>query len=130
MFRETGEIWGVSSSFFSEHDEEVFFSYGYAAERWKDWLAHSIRVSEALGGAGPFEIKLGLDGTEGVDWPRRSGHFDPKTQAIENGFELGSQIISQNNIEITEIVRAALSEAAGIFGLPPFSVEEFIQALR
>lgn len=69
-FRDTGEIWGVDSSFFGGSDGETLFALPYAGERWTSWLNWHSEVCRLLGGGGPIHVRIGVAGLNDTRWPR------------------------------------------------------------
>jgi hypothetical protein len=69
-FRDTGEIWGIDSSFFGESNGETVFASVYAGQRWVSWLNWHYDVCRLLGGTGPIHARIGVSGLNDTRWPR------------------------------------------------------------
>ena len=69
-FRDTGEIWGIDSSFFGDSDDQTIFASVYAGQRWVSWLNWHYDVCRLLGGVGPICARIGVVGLIDTRWPR------------------------------------------------------------
>lgn len=69
-FRDTGEIWGVDTSFFGDSNDHTVFALNYACERWVKWLNYHYQVCRLLGGTGPIHGQIGVSGLADTHWPR------------------------------------------------------------
>jgi hypothetical protein len=129
-FRDTGEFWGVATSFFSEHGGSYTLATGYAVERWADWLERTVNLSASLGGAGPFHIELGLDGIQGTLWPRRGFGRDTEVEALEDSVRHDALLIDTSQAAISALVEATFGKVTLAYGMRAPSNEEFQTLLR
>jgi len=124
-FRQTGELWGVASSFFSESDDKRFLSTTYAVERWIAWLTHNVKVCRAVGGEGPFFVRLGLDGMDGSRWPTQRFLHHAELEALESNIEHIGVLRSGDDNEIRQLVSEVFAITLSAYGLPALPEGEF-----
>ncbi len=124
-FQDSGELWGVASSFFSEHENLMFYSEAYAVLQWISWLRRSILVCRSLGGAGRIHCKLGVFGIEGTRWPKNAWITGPPNVAVEDLIESKFIFSSSDNDEIIPAVRAMNNSIRDSFGLDSLDADDF-----
>lgn len=83
-FRDTGEIWGIDSSFFGESNGETVFTLMYAGQRWVSWLNWHYDVCRLLGGTGPIHARIGVSGLTDTRWPRGLSGIGRGPRALES----------------------------------------------
>lgn len=127
FFSKTGEIWGVANSFFTETHHGVCFSDHYAVIQWLSWLRRSVAVCSAVGGSGPFHVKLGVSTIANTIWPKSSWSSGGPNVAVEDFLELTFQIQTADNQEIVPIVRQIYNIVRDAYGLDMLNEEGFRQ---
>lgn len=119
-FRDTGEIWGVASSFFSESDGGIFFSSGYAGEHWTSWLNWHSDVCRTLGGTGPLHLRIGLVGLSETRWPTGPYGHGRGPRALEDSVSLEFTIdgpLDQTTSQVADQVDKMIHMAAAAYGV-------------
>lgn len=129
-FQESGEIWGIASSFFTSHDDYIFFSESYAVYQWLSWLRHSIKICKAIGGSGQIFCRLGVSGIDGTRWPKNGWVTGAPNVAVENDLEFSTQFSSSSNEQIVPAVRSITNLIRDCYGLDGYDDEEFEQEFR
>jgi hypothetical protein len=123
-FKDTGELWGVASSFFNSGSAKPVFATQYAIQRWSGWIAGNARVAMALGGKGPWRLRLGAEGLSETSWPNRFGS-DGGAFALEGRVEREIKLAEINDDTVAAAVREVFNAMAEAYGLPPLTVEQF-----
>jgi hypothetical protein len=123
-FKDTGEFWGVASSFFSPAAEKTVFATQYAIQRWMSWIDGNVRVAQVLGGNGPWHLRLGAEGLAETCWPNRLAN-DGDAIALEGRVEKEIIIEECNEGTITETVREIFNVMAEAYGSSPMTKEQF-----
>lgn len=128
-FQRTGELWGVAASFFTEHEGSYVFAPGYAAAQWSTWMEHALRICPVLGGAGPFNLEIGLDGLAGTVWPDQQWGRRAEIEALEDRVQHEFVLSGNGKDEIAEAISVAFVKVTGAYGLSPMSPERFAELL-
>lgn len=130
-FNETGEFWGVASSFFFKpQDLAVQLAERFVLRRWKAFLEHHTKLLRTLGGSGPIHLKLGLTGLDGVQWPHDRFHSaGDEVEAVESVVEYAAVLEDIAPELIAGHVHAAGDAVRGAFGYAPYSEAEFREAV-
>lgn len=123
-FRDTGELWGVASSFFSRGGDSQVFATQYAIQHWSAWITGNARVAAALGAKGPWRLRLGAEGLSETSWPNRFGHGGDNP-ALETRVEREITLDEINDDTVSAAVRAVFNCMAEAYGLPPLSEAQF-----
>ncbi|MGB7410902.1 MAG: hypothetical protein WA910_07150 [Sphingopyxis granuli] len=115
----------LASSFFSGDKGKFVFATQYAIQRWTTWIEGNARVAEALGGKGPWHLRLGVEGLVDTSWPNRFGHGGDVIALEERvECELTLSEISDNNV--TEAVRTVFNTMLEAYGMTPMTEAQFI----
>ena len=123
-FKETGELWGVASSFFNAGSSNSVFATNYAIQRWTGWITENVRVAMALGGTGPWRLRLGAEGLSDTTWPNRFGH-DGDAFALESRVEREITLSEINDDTVATAVREVFNAMAESYGFPPMTETQF-----
>lgn len=67
-FRKTGEIWGFQTRIGGEYRGRQVFYGDYIPEQWADFLASGLNMLINSGARGPFHVRLGVTGLDGLHW--------------------------------------------------------------
>ncbi|MBK6718935.1 hypothetical protein [Novosphingobium sp.] len=124
-FRETGELWGIATSYFAGGNDAMVLATKYAIERWVAWIEGNVRVATMLGGKGPWHVKLGLEGLAGTAWPNRFGRGEGTTVALEDRVEWGFVLDEVTTATVTDAVRDTFNKVLEAYGLDPMDANEF-----
>ena len=123
-FKDTGELWGIASSFFSDGNGKSVFATQYAIERWTTWIKGNARVAASLGAKGSWHLRLGLEGLANTNWPNRIGHGGDAI-ALESRVERTFTLADDDDHTIAEAVRATFNSALEAYGMPPMTETQF-----
>lgn len=123
-FKETGELWGIATSFFNDGEPPVLATQ-YAIERWIAWIEGNIRVATVLGGKGPWHLKLGLEGLSGTAWPNRFGRMEGTAKALESRVEFEAELAESSQDAVHDAVRRAFNMVLECYGFEPMDPSEF-----
>jgi hypothetical protein len=87
-FRETGEIWAMQTGVGGEYQGRQNFFGDYVPQQWAEILASGLTRLEDNGSHGPFHVRLGVTGLDGLHWPDvRTFGGDPPV-ALEPSIEI------------------------------------------
>lgn len=120
QFRETGEIWGVTSHTTSI-DGKRFFADTFISNAHnfiEANLAHLIRQ----GAGGPFEVRIGATNLAGLSWISETG-WGGNCAALEDEKEVSFALVGNSEAERLETLEQAWGEFTSAFGImqPPRS---------
>jgi hypothetical protein len=117
-FRDTGELWGIASSFFSENEEgSNVFASEYSKDRWTAWLSGNLKVCLETGGEGPFHIILGLEGLLGSYWLSHSSRQRARFQAIETHMQSEFTLDDPSTEDIEKMIYKTMKKAENAYGV-------------
>jgi hypothetical protein len=125
FFKETGELWGIASSFFNDDSGTSIFATVYAIRQWASWIKGNVHVATALGGKGPWRLRLGVEGLQNSRWPNRSGHGG--SRALEDRVECEISLANVTDETVEDAVRMVFNSVLEAYGMSPFSAEEFTE---
>lgn len=68
-FRQTGEVWAMQAGVGGEYRGQQVFYGDHIPEKWAEILATGLETLERNGARGPFHVRLGVTGLDGLHWP-------------------------------------------------------------
>jgi hypothetical protein len=129
-FRSTGEIWTAQTRIGTDWQGRPCFFGDHIPEKWADLLDGSLRRLHESGGGGPFRVRLGVTGLEGLFWPDVQTFGGEPPAPLEPAFETEFEVAGAT----LDDWRAALVEAwtalRRIFSLPPPKTEVVEEKVR
>lgn len=129
-FRSTGEIWTAQTRIGADWKGRPCFFGDHIPEKWADLLDGSLKRLHESGGGGPFRVRLGVTGLEGLFWPDVQTFGGEPPAALEPGFETEFEVAGAT----PDDWRAALVEAwtalRRIFSLPPPKTDLVEETMR
>lgn len=118
-FRSTGEIWTAQTRIRADGKGRPYFFGDHIPEQWADLLDGSLKRLWESGGAGPFRVRLGITGLEGLFWPDAQTFGGEPPAALEPALEMEFKVTGA----APDDWRAGLVEAwtalRRIFSMPP-----------
>ncbi|MEE4455086.1 TolC family protein [Novosphingobium resinovorum] len=129
-FRSTGEIWTAQTRIGADWKGRPCFFGDHIPEKWADLLDGSLKRLHESNGIGPFRVRLGVTGLEGLFWPDVQTFVGEPPTALEPAFETEFEVADAT----LDDWRAALVEAwtalRRIFGLPPPKADVVEETVR
>lgn len=129
-FRSTGEIWVAQTRIGADWKGLPCFFGDHIPEQWADLLDRSLKRILESGGAGPFRVRLGVTGLEGLFWPDVQTFGGEPPAALEPAFEMEFEVAGAT----PDDWRAALVEAwtalRRIFSMPPPTTDVIEATIR
>ncbi|MET3473066.1 hypothetical protein ABIC78_003615 [Novosphingobium sp. 1529] len=131
LFKDTGELWGIAGNFFVDCQNGAHLFFDNAAyEGWASWLRANIRLCKALGGKGPFHIRLGLEGLRRTVWELGSREGEKDFEAIERRFKIEMVLDDPVPDVVQEQLRKAFDQIRSVYGLQPLDDRQFERMVR
>ncbi len=126
-FQKTGEVWAVSTAPFHEYNGRVIFGSKVPFAPLERFLVNAADTIKAVGGAGPFGLRLGAGDISETSWPGAYNfeHFEAVDTFVESANEL--------KLASSEDIRTSLhlfwNKMRDAYGLPPSqTLQDFEQA--
>lgn len=118
-FRDTGEIWATETGISADWKGRKTFHGDHIPEQWASLMASSIGHLERAGAKGPFHVKVGVTGLDGLYWPLDNWLGGQPPQALEPETEKSFTVASSNPADWKDDFVAAWAGLRRVFAMPP-----------
>ena len=117
-FRNTGEIWGFQTRVDGEYRGRRVFFGDYVPEQWAEILASGLNMLVDVGAQGPFHVRLGVTGLEGLYWNVGQAFGGEPPTALEPALETEFVVNGNHSSEWREGFATAWGDLRRVFAMP------------
>ncbi|BAK65208.1 hypothetical protein SLG_05330 [Sphingobium sp. SYK-6] len=118
-FRSTGEIWTAQTGIGSDWKGRPCFFGDQIPANWAELLDASLKRLSESGGAGPFRVRLGVTGLEGLFWPAMQTLGGEPPAALEPALEIEFEVGGASPDDWRTGLVEAWTALRRIFSMPP-----------
>jgi hypothetical protein len=87
-FRNTGEVWATHTGISGDYQGRPCFYGDYVPEKWANIIWYGLNSLAKNGGMGPYHVRLGVTGLEGLHWSSDNMYGGEPPKALEPSMEV------------------------------------------
>jgi hypothetical protein len=129
-FRKTGEVWVTHNGISFVYKDRPCFCKDGVPELWANFLWHGLKSLAQNGGTGPFHIRLGVTGLEGLHWNNEGMFSEVPPMTLEPSMEMEFTAIGFQYHDWKVQFLEAWTELRSIFSMPPPDESEVLAILQ
>ncbi len=118
-FRSTGEIWTAQTRISGDWQGRPCFFGDHIPKMWADQLDRSLKRLWESGGAGPFRVRLGVTGLDGLFWSDVQTFGGEPPAALEPALEIEFEVVGTTADDWQPGLVKAWTALRRIFSIPP-----------
>ncbi len=126
----TGEIWAFQTRVSGEYRGRQFFHGDHIPEQWAELLAAGLNKLVESGAQGPYHVRLGVTGLEGLHWDVDRVFGGEPPIALEPSMEFEFAAASNHPSEWRQGFAAAWVALRRVFGMPSPGEEKVESAVQ
>lgn len=117
-FRKTGEIWGFQTRVGGEYRGRRVFYGDHIPEQWAELLASGLNMLVSSGARGPYHVRLGVTGLDGLHWDVGQTFGGEPPVALESSLETEFVAADKDAADWREGFLAAWVALRAVFAMP------------
>ena len=118
-FRRTGEVWATHTGISGDYNGRSCFYGDYVAEKWATTLWYGLHSLLKNGGKGPFHVRLGVTGLEGLQWENGNIFGGEPPMALEPAMEVEFTIAGSDHDDWKSHTVEGWTALRRVFSLQP-----------
>lgn len=129
-FRNTGEVWGFQTRIGGEYRGRQVFHGDHIPEQWAQFMASALTMLVNSGARGPYRVRLGVTGLDGLFWDAGQTFGGEPPIALESSLESEFAVAGNAPSEWREGFVAAWVALRRVFAMPTpdeATVEKVVQ---